>query len=434
MSPVLAIVLLINFPLPLFTANAASPIMDCKWTGSNSTHKDAGRPRAFVAIMGLLNRSQGCTYSSQQLNIVHILRKVGFDVDTYAFHMVTEAVASHVQPQSPNMSWLPPEQTYTFYEEQLQARLPVDTKLIPWCQPGSYSQQDRVNVLRQFYIENQAGAFLHNALKLQAACEQRRGGCDQQICDKRGACVSADGGQYDVAVALMADILVPRPISLVDAYHLVGPKRSAWKSSRASASAVAPPCPLHPALNKVVLTTRNNDGRGFTNGLYMGHPEAVADLLMRARYLHRFHKLKHKNHDFEWFVFVGIQMSGLQHGTMRGFCASGSSFVKVRDPGSRKGLIFGEPNVTELCAFRATHGNVSVCARVAAALGLDACGASKSRAQDLAVPETEWCKSCPGLAQCGRAPLFLGHPTAFLQSEWPKVQPKQKRPKGKKKK
>ena len=36
--------------------------------------------------------------------------------------------------------------------------------------------------------------------------------CNKSVCDPRGACKSVAGGPYDVAVAVMADIFVPRPI------------------------------------------------------------------------------------------------------------------------------------------------------------------------------------------------------------------------------
>ena len=235
-----------------------------------------GGKRMLVTIFGLANRDRDCTRSSQQALLAR-LRSMGFAVDVHVYEVVPSG--EHVDGRE----WIPGsrEGMAHFYERDSVAS--IDTEVARLCKPPTrckYRRQYQAipgvlqRAMRQLYMESRVSRFL-----------------------------KAHGANYTVALAIMLDIYIPGPVAQAD-------------------------IDLAATSSSLVLRTANWDAGGYTDGLYLGQPRALAKVM--ARFDAAFFP---QRNDYESQLKAAFERHGLQSAVLRGFGEPLHAFNKLRHSG-----------------------------------------------------------------------------------------------------
>ena len=251
-----------------------APLVD-PTVGTGLAFQPGHNRTAVLCLFGVIARGGAQALQTIKARIYDVLEAAGFSVTTYIFNVDvgdTKVDGKHVPKDFQMLPF-----NGDVFEEELQ--IDIDHAIDAKCGSNlsecgfrrrNYPPPTVRNAMRQMYSEMRVGQHLF-------------------------------GSNADVAVVCGPDFYVANDISLAHINEAV----SAGSDSLA-----------------FVYTAQVNDAEGYTNGLYIGKPRAVADVTR-----HRFSDYKSSPHDYEHHLKQQFVRYGVQHRS------TDTVFFKLRSDG-----------------------------------------------------------------------------------------------------
>ena len=234
------------------------------------TIDNTSSPRVLIAFFGVVSRSIEYTYKNLKNNLINII-KSKYELDIYVFNNDVQRAEVDGIKQNNDITHL---LEYTVKEEKTQRK--IDSIIQNKIESDNinnikmvhfYTNSMITNTFRQMYSEEQIGKYI----------EKHK--------DK-----------YDCVIVCGPDYYLLKPINLNHVENIINKKKD-------------------------VYTTIVNEGRGYTNGFYIGQPTMMVHILKRFSLIN---SLFPTNKDYEYF----LKCAFLRHNINRSI--TNMLFLKIR--------------------------------------------------------------------------------------------------------